>query len=88
MGQKQVANLTYIKVSGGNPPGEIKSLVKDIDVKLDQAKTGLEFLIDWYLNDTHAYRAIPGPEKEGQEREYDYLSRWKEWAHLNSGDDL
>jgi ATP-dependent helicase/nuclease subunit B len=80
---KAVASkLEYIKLSGGIPAGKSTGLNKEVSARVEDVEDGLKQLISAYGNDCQPYCANCEPERVDVEREYDYLSRWREWAHL------
>ncbi len=76
-----VNRLIYIKLSGGIPPGTI-SVSKDIGKLIDTTQNGLFELLARYQNKDQGYLAASAPARPEFDREYGYLSRWREWAHL------
>ena len=84
---KQVGNLSYIRVSGGEPPGEFHSVKTDDAAALaKQTRTGLERLIATFDNPATPYRAV---RRSAFSESYDYddyahLARVAEWS---MGDD-
>ncbi len=74
--------LVYIKLGGGEPPGEI--IVPKLDSPAaDVASrhlTGLIGLLAAYAGSGQPYLPRTIVEKEDEERDYDHLSRFREWA--------
>jgi len=77
--------LMYIRLSGGEPAGEIntgpsgkKAIVVEDEVEV--AADGVKQLIAAYLDGQQAYPAKPGQETWDRKGDYDHLSRWREWA--------
>ena len=77
----QTAELLYIKLSGGEPPGLILP-VTDIDV-MAKAHDHLErfkSLMRAYDDETQGYIPRAIMEKEQDTSPFDHLSRWREWS--------
>ena len=73
--------LLYIKLSGGNPPGEISEVLRD--EVMDTARSHLASfrgLVAKYERQEQPYIPRHIIEKEEEETDYDQLSRWREWA--------
>ena len=87
-----VSALIYVKLSGGVPAGDFKTAPGKKKIALEEmvhnAGSGMTTLLAAYQRNEQAYMANPESEQVKVEREYDYLSRWREWAHLlsNSSD--
>jgi ATP-dependent helicase/nuclease subunit B len=82
---KSIAEIAYISIRGGEPPGEIKPIDDDADAQADLALAKLTGLIVKFDDEANPYlskerpmffRRYPG--------EYDHLARVKEWS-LSSG---
>lgn len=74
--------LVYIKLGGGEPPGEIIQLKLD-EPAADVAKrhlSGLAGLLTAYAKADQPYLPRAIVEKEDEERDYDHLSRYREWS--------
>ncbi len=74
--------LVYIKLGGGEPPGEILHMELD-EPAADVASRHLSGLVDLltaYAGDGQPYMPRAIVEKEDEERDYDHLSRYREWA--------
>jgi ATP-dependent helicase/nuclease subunit B len=74
--------LVYIKLGGGEPPGEITTL-KFVEPAADVASrhlAGLIELLTAYARSGQPYLPRTIVEKEDEERDYDHLSRYREWA--------
>lgn len=73
--------LVYIKLGGGDPPGEV--IRPKLDGPADAASrhlTGLVELLTAYARSGQPYLPRTIVEKEDEERDYDHLSRYREWA--------
>ncbi|VAW02161.1 FIG041266: ATP-dependent nuclease subunit B [hydrothermal vent metagenome] len=82
-----VSSLVYIKLSGGVPAGSVVSAKGDIGLMAENADKGMKLLLSTYRVATQPYRANAEPAREDVEYDYDYLSRWREWAHLPDSED-
>lgn len=74
-----VANLTYMRLSGGRPPGQERSVKLDTDETVANAVSGLTRLIHKYEDPETPYLSQPRPMFENQYGDYDHLARVKEW---------
>jgi len=76
------AELLYIRLSGGDPPGALIGPSDKVDIaeEIKVAADGVRSLIAGYLNDTQAYPARAGEEAWNRKSDYDHLSRWREWG--------
>jgi ATP-dependent helicase/nuclease subunit B len=80
-----VAELAYWRLSGGDPPGEIRRLDDgDTDATIDEAADGVRELIARFDDEATAYASIPRPDKAPTFSDYAHLARIKEWS---GGDD-
>jgi ATP-dependent helicase/nuclease subunit B len=78
-----VTALEYWRMSGNNPPGEIKALADDassLRKLIDAALPGLETLVGAYDDPAMPYRAVPRAERAPRFNDYAHLSRFKEWS--------
>jgi ATP-dependent helicase/nuclease subunit B len=77
----ETAELLYIKLSGGEPPGLIMP-VTDIDVmaKAHEHLEKFKALMRAYDDVTHGYIPRAAMEKEQDTSPFDHLSRWREWS--------
>ncbi len=81
IGAAQVADLAFIRLSGGTPPGEVRRLKKETAVALAQRNLdGLLRRIAQFARPETPYvpRAAVAFEKET--RDFDHLSRLREWG--------
>ena len=74
-----IANLTYIRLSGGREPGQERVLKLDVLKAVDDAVGGLNRLIEKYDDPATPYLSKPRPMFAGRFGEYDHLARLKEW---------
>ena len=82
----EVAALTYWKLSGGDPAGEIRAAGDDPAKLADEALAGLVALLDRYDDPRMAYAARPDAEIAPAYNDYDHLERVREWAAATGGD--
>ncbi|MFO0993928.1 MAG: double-strand break repair protein AddB [Hyphomicrobiales bacterium] len=78
--------LVYVRLSGGEPPGEIKDL-GDLDVMTVAEKhfEELQVLLAEYEQPQQAYLPALAMERQADRGDYDHLARFDEWA-LSGGD--
>ena len=78
--------LVYIRMSGGEPPGEIKAL-SDFDVMTVAEKhfAELKSLLAQYEQPQQPYLPALATEKVADRGDFDHLARFDEWA-LAGGD--
>lgn len=88
-----VSELTYVKLSGNNPPGEEKilELRRDRneepqlpDAAADEARRKLEILIRKFEDEATAYRSLNLSMWSNRYGSYDDLARIKEWSAAGS----
>ena len=79
LGKHETRDLTYIRITGGIPPGELKS----VDISpMDAARrhlASLVSLLDKYQNPALAYLPRYAIENVEAVCDYDHLSRYREW---------
>jgi ATP-dependent helicase/nuclease subunit B len=84
-----VSDLTYVRLSGNNPPGEQRTLELKInkgdqpqppDVAADEARRKLEALIRAFENEDQAYTSLNLSMWSNRYGAYDDLARIKEWS--------
>jgi ATP-dependent helicase/nuclease subunit B len=79
-----VAELSYVRLRGGEPAGELKNIdFKDKgtpDSFADIARTKLTGIAARFLIDGEPYRSLVHPMWQTRYGEYDHLARVKEWA--------
>jgi ATP-dependent helicase/nuclease subunit B len=84
-----VSQLTYVRLSGNNPPGEQKLLELKInksdqpqppDVAADEARRKLEALIRAFEDEAQAYTSLNLSMWSNRYGSYDDLARIKEWS--------
>ena len=75
-----VAALTYWKLSGGDPAGEIRAAGDDPMILADEALAGLVALLDHYDNPDTPYIAQPDPDIAPRHSDFEHLERVQEWS--------
>ena len=75
-----VNDLTYLHLSGGRVPGEVKRLKVDVDTVAANTITGLQRLVGMYTNPNTPYRSRPRPMFKSRFGDYDHLARVREWS--------
>lgn len=73
-----VCDLSFWKLSGGEPVVEIKQPIKDVETSIVDAETGLLTLVQTFADEKTPYLSNPRPAIAGY-GEYDHLARVKEW---------
>jgi ATP-dependent helicase/nuclease subunit B len=82
LGRRQTHAVYYVKLGSGSPPGELHCPKLKLPV-LDCARntmSGLISLLTAYEKREQPYLSRAMVEKEDEEREFDHLSRYREWA--------
>jgi ATP-dependent helicase/nuclease subunit B len=77
----ETAELLYIKLSGGAPPGLLQPIA-DLEI-MEKAQEHLEkfkALMRAYDDPAHGYIPRAAMEKEQDISPFDHLSRWREWS--------
>jgi ATP-dependent helicase/nuclease subunit B len=77
-----VAALQFWRLSGGDPPSEIKDLAENGELRalIDRALPGLKRLVAAFDDSRTPYRAVPRAEYAPRYNDYAHLARVKEWA--------
>ncbi len=81
-----VGELAYWRLTGGDPPGEIRFPESDpakLRGLIAAAHRGLVDLIAAFDDPATPYRAVPVPEKAPRYSDYEHLERAKEWLAGN-----
>jgi ATP-dependent helicase/nuclease subunit B len=76
----EVAEMSYWRLSGGEPPGEVRTLSLAPGDAADDALRGLENLFRAFDDPKTAYIAHPDPERGPAFDDYAHLARVKEWS--------
>ena len=82
IGKLTATELMYVRVSGGQPAGEIITPGKNdsVSARIDKASAGFQQLMASYQRPERGYPARTGPEAWNRLSDYDHLSRWREWG--------
>ncbi len=79
LGSHKTSNLAYIRITGGIPPGELKSVdLAPMDVAREHLAR-LVGLLEKYQNPNLAYLPRYAIENVEAVHDYDHLSRYREW---------
>ncbi len=81
-GAAAVKEMAFVRLSGGDPPGEVRQTDKDIAQRAEAAFAGLCALLADYNNPAQPYLVLDRPGRDAQPFDFDHLSRWREWGHL------
>ena len=81
-----VVELSYWRLSGGDPAGEIRDAGGDPRQLAEDAFEGLRALLEHYQRPETEYRARPDPEKAPRYSDYEHLERIQEWAAGGGGE--
>ena len=79
-------DLAFWRLSGGDPPGEERSLGEDAAALVETARAGLEALIAAFDDPETPYYAQPDPEYAPRFSDYRHLARLGEWTARGGGD--
>ena len=74
-----VANMTYMRLSGGRYPGQELAINLDVETTIADAVKGLTRLINKYEDPNMPYLSQPRPMFAGGFGDYDHLARLREW---------
>lgn len=77
-----VREFVYIKLTGGDPPGEVFVPKHDATEKALDARQRLIGLIAAYDKETQGYRSREMPERVTDKGDYDHLARMAEWSRI------
>jgi ATP-dependent helicase/nuclease subunit B len=81
-GSPPVRELIYIKLSGGDPPGDYWVPKGDATAKALEAQERLIGLIADYDNERRGYRSREMPFRMTDKGDYDHLARVAEWSRI------
>ncbi len=89
IGKLTATELMYIRVSGGQPAGDIIRPGKNdsVSARIDKASNGFRQLMASYQRPERGYPARTGAEAWNRLSDYDHLSRWREWGLGRDGDE-
>lgn len=85
---KQTGQIWYVKLGGGDPPGEVKELRKLAHPVMTLAETHLaelQKLLAKYASQAQPYYPRTIMRKEDDPSDYDHLSRFQEWTLSGGG---
>jgi ATP-dependent helicase/nuclease subunit B len=80
------ARLAYWRLTGGDPPGEIKELEGDPAALAAGARARLEALIAAFDDPATPYLSRPSPLRAPRYSDYAHLARVKEWSAGTGGE--
>lgn len=75
-----IASLAYWRLSGGEPPGEIRAIDELPDRLAQDALAGLSQLVATFDDAATPYPAYPTPAMAPRYSDYDHLARVAEWS--------
>jgi ATP-dependent helicase/nuclease subunit B len=78
-----IVSLLHLRLSGGDPPGELKPVRAEgarLTLLVDEALRGVTALIASFDNPKTPYRASPRPRHAPRYNDYRHLARVKEWS--------
>ena len=89
IGKLTATELMYIRVSGGQPAGDIirPGKTDSVSTRIDKASNGFRQLMASYQRPERGYPARTGAEAWNRLSDYDHLSRWREWGLGRDGDE-
>jgi ATP-dependent helicase/nuclease subunit B len=86
-----ISELTYVRLSGGEPPGEpfpVEVERSTTDAEADKAFAGLLDVARKFENPDEPYRSFTRPQWVGRTySDYDHLARVKEWSAIGGEDE-
>lgn len=86
VGPVPVRELVYARLAGGNPPGELRTVEDGVAARATAAFEGLVSLLTDYADPDRPYAAIGAASREDRAFDFDHLSRWREWYHLDDAE--
>ena len=90
LGPRNVSELAYWRLTGGDPAGEMKFPERDpakLAGLIAEAVTGLHRLIAVFVDPATPYRATPSPGRAPRYSDYVHLERVKEWLAGQEGEE-
>ncbi len=72
--------LMYVRLSGGDPAGELRECKDDVVALAEETAAGLKTLLEGYADAATPYAARDWSREPDKARDYGHLSRWREWA--------
>jgi len=85
VGGHETSDLTYIRITGGIPPGELKSVDIEPMTVAREHLARLKGLLEKYQSPTLAYLPRYAIENVEAVCDYDHLSRYREWILAGDG---
>ena len=85
VGGRETSALTYIRITGGIPPGELKQIDLAPMAVAREHLARLEGLLGKYQNPALAYLPRYAIENVEAAHDYDHLSRYREWILAGDG---
>jgi ATP-dependent helicase/nuclease subunit B len=85
VGSRETSALTYIRITGGIPPGEVKLVELAPMAVAREHLARLEGLLGKYQNPALAYLPRYAIENVEAVHDYDHLSRYREWILAGDG---
>ncbi len=80
----EAEQLMYIRLSGGEPAGEINASPTDpgyiLAEEIEATAEGVRNIITGYLQPEQGFPARSGEKAWNRKEDYDHLSRWREWG--------
>lgn len=76
----EVGSLSFWRLTGGNPPGEVRSAKGDPAAMAESAHTGLVALVHAFSDPATPYRSCPRPARAPRYSDYTHLARVQEWS--------
>jgi ATP-dependent helicase/nuclease subunit B len=83
---RPVSDLLYVRLSGGDPAGEVVRCKGDVAAIAEQTATDLKGLLDDYADAATPYVAHDWSREPDGARDFGHLSRWREWAAESGGE--
>ena len=80
-----VEELSYWRLTGGDPPGEIKPVSADVSSLVWEAVDGLARLVAEFDDPETPYLAVPDMARKPAFSDYAHLARIKEWSDSSGG---
>ena len=82
----EIDSLSYWRLSGGEPPGEVHIVSGDAMQMAAAALEGLRRLVAAYDDESTAYLSVPNPGRATRYNDYLHLARVQEWSASGAGD--
>lgn len=79
--------LVYVRLSGGDPAGETRECRRDVAALAEQTAEGLKRLLEGYADVATPYEARDWSREPDRAGDYGQLSRWREWAAEQGGEE-